>query len=474
MPVHHLENSSVCSGQTTYTQFYPVFNGSNKTLSYIIDVCEDTSNEFGENILECLQPEGEIAPRNFAYIPFNFTPLEVREYAMDIFVGIEGEETDRKRDLVTFLGKGILTNEKSREHSNPLITEPLRNYKKGELDISISQSLIDIGRVPMFSRTTKTLFIKNNHSTEPVLFRFTKFDRSIISINSERGNLNAGEYVTISIIYNANPPERVFLNEITCEIVSANECAKYKCQVEEFKEAKKRADFEFVIEDKQKATANSSRLKNKSPQKPPQSSQTHNTTFPRQNSTIPVNSRASRYRQSTKVETSLEPPKKPDTLLLHITLSGESKLGSTASRGLTFFNIKKSSGKIGRISDSNIYDGEPELMEDLVGDLIQDILQGSDLLSNVEVLDRVEPPKYSQLHDRKRDSNGSISRENTEPNLFKTILQHDRNVICEKAIPDIPALAITTELLEDTIKNILSEAVHEEFIITSPHRFICE
>merc|ERR1712151_558691 len=104
-------------------------------------------------------------------------------------------------------------------------------------------------------------------------------------------------------------------------------------------------------------------------------------------------------------------------------------------------------------------------MEDLVGDLIQDILQGSDLLSNVEVLDRVEPPKYSQLHDRKRD-NGLISRENTGPNLFKTILQHDRNVVCEKAIPDIPALAITTELLEDTIKNILSEAVHEEFIIT--------
>ena len=412
---------------------------------------------------------------------------------MDIFVGIEGSQ--KNRNLVTFLGKGSLTNERP---SNSLITEPLRNYVKGELNISISQSLINIGRVPMFSRTTKTVFMKNNHPNEPVLFRFTKFDRNIVSINSEKGMLNAGEYVTISIIYHASPPERVFLDEITCEVVSANECSEYRGQVEEFKKAKTRADFEFVIEDRTERSfkMQESTLKNvqdkkhyeiqetsalhdsrsektvKSKVHSPQKPATHNTTFPRQNSMIPVNSRASRYRQSTKVETSLEPPKKPDTLLLHITLSGESKLGSTASRGLTFFNIKKSSGTVGKVSDSNIYDGEPELMEDLVGDLIQDILQGSDLLNNVEVLERVEPPKYSQLHDRKKDR--GMTRENTEPNLFKTILQHDINVVCEKAIPDIPALAMTTELLEDTIKNILSEAVHEEFIITSPHRFIYE
>merc|ERR1740123_2003332 len=66
-------------------------------------------------------------------------------------------------------------------------------------------------------------------------------------------------------------------------------------------------------------------------------------TFQRENSLPPINTRNSRYTSSPKnsAKRPFSVPKKPDNLLLHIILTGESEKSSTINQGMTYFNIKK-------------------------------------------------------------------------------------------------------------------------------------
>ena len=171
-------------------------------------------------------------------------PLEAREYAMDILVGIEGQE---KQQIVTLLGTGTL---KNIDHSNALTTYPLTTYTKSGLQMELSDSIIEIGKVPLYSRATKTVFLKNNHPHKAVLYRFSKFDTEVISINAAEGRLDAGEYVTLTIVYEARPPATVFYDEVNCEVVFEEESLIFEKQMKNFDQAKKRAENEFTIDDK--------------------------------------------------------------------------------------------------------------------------------------------------------------------------------------------------------------------------------
>ena len=459
MPTYALDDTTISQPEQNLTQYLPLYNGSTKSVNYQIEVSDETAEEFGVNILNCLSPEGVIQPGKFANVPFAFKPLENREYAMEVYLTVDGLE---KSQLITLLGRGVQTstaggkynisavsgtcnNGNSTAPGCSLFTKPLTNYSKPpKLSMQLSESLVNFGKVPLYARKTKIIFLQNTSSTDNILYSFQEAGHTdIFKLTPSHGRLSPNEYATITIIYTALPPEKVFYDEIVCSVVLEKDSLEYDRKMAEFKEMKKRADFEFTIDDVIKAeNENEQNEFKKSPMRPHKPSGSmyeslkeapNNTTFTR-NDTLPsINSRASRYRKPTKPISAASAsgdaynqklPTKPSTLFLHVTLTGESERSSNINSGMTYFNIANSKNthtSEKRVSDSNIYEGEPEIMEDLCGDLIHDILYGSDIMNKIEILDNVEPPRYGQLTDKKLGN--CVERENTEPNLFKTILR---------------------------------------------------
>jgi hypothetical protein len=485
MDVYHLDDTTIGQAEQNLTQYIPLFNGSNIAVNYNIDVGDETAEEFGVNILSCLSSEGTIEPGKFSNVPFTFKPLEAREYAMDVFLTVPGT---KKKKVITLIGRGV--QEVEREIS--LFTAPLTNYSKSsKLSMQLSESLIDFGKIPLFARKTKTLFLQNT-SESNVLFSFNISNSNLFEISPNHGRLKPREYATLTIVYTALPPEKVFYDEVTCSVMLETDSLEFESKMAMFNEMKRRAECEFTITETEPHMSHTASppeksytsLKSLGPKaKLPQIAR--ESTFNR-NETIPsINSRASRYRKPAKfnLNQSLPLPKKPDTLLLHVTLTGESEKSSQINSGMTYFNITKNNKQLQQAnsnstvkdhSDSKIYEGEPEIMEDLCGDLIHEILYGSDIINKIEVLDKVEPPKYAQLSDKKIGK--FRERENTEPNLFKAILSENcdtkTTVISEKSLPDIPALKMATELIEATFKNIINDAVQEDIQVTEPYMFI--
>lgn len=368
---------------------------------------------------------------------------------MDVFLTIPNSN---KTKLITLLGRGI----QNIPRQNSLFTKPLTNYQKSsKLSMKLSESLINFGKIPLFARKTKTMFLQNTSAQDVILFTFKLPNENLFQITPNHGRLAPNEYGTVTIIYNALPPEKVFYDEIICEVMLEEESIEFNKNMVLFKDMKKRAECEFTIDESNLQEQNGpqspknfqksytslkgspTRYQKLSPIQPK-----HEPTFNR-NETIPsINSRASRYRKpAQKDDFKIEFPQPPEVLLLHVTLTGESEKSSNLPSGMTYFNIKKSNLELAQEArknvenDGNIYEGEPEIMEDLCGDLIHEILYGSDILNKIEVLDTVEPPRYQQLTDKQLGN--FRERENTEPNLFKTILRSEGPRACYLAISGI-------------------------------------
>merc|ERR1712226_53193 len=109
------------------------------------------------------------------------------------------------------------------------------------------------------------------------------------------------EYATLTIVYTALPPEKVFYDEVTCSVMSETDSLEFESKMAMFNEMKRRAECEFTITETEPHAAS-----------PPEKSYTslkslgqkaklpqiaRESTFNR-NETIPsINSRASRYRK---------------------------------------------------------------------------------------------------------------------------------------------------------------------------------
>ena len=214
------------------------------------------------------------------------------------------------------------------------------------------------------------------------------------------------------------------------------------------------------------------------------------TAFKRSETLPPLNSRTSRYRKAKSPDEcngfeknlvlfnkkylflknsvgNAQPPKKTEVLLAHVTVTGQSQ--KSASHGVNYFNITQHRLPPTPTSNEIITPKESLILHDLMGSLIDDVLTSTNIIEDVKYLSDVEPPYFQQLEHKPLP--GSVSRESTQPNLFKTILKEQEHVITEKAIPDMPALKMATELIESTMNNILSDAVHDIINVTQPHRF---
>ena len=68
-------------------QYYELYNGGDCQLSYevLTDSLERLREEnYGCEILQCLQTSGRVAAHSIAQIPFVFSPLEQKTYAVEV------------------------------------------------------------------------------------------------------------------------------------------------------------------------------------------------------------------------------------------------------------------------------------------------------------------------------------------------------------------------------------------------------
>ena len=109
--------------------------------------------------------------------------------------------------------------------------------------------MIEFGKCSLYSKNIKTFFLYNEKDSEAVIWKIRSKNADKLKVSPSHGRLNTNEYATISIVYNALPPESIFYEDLTFEIKPVKETEDYKKSLATYKEMKHREQFEFEITD---------------------------------------------------------------------------------------------------------------------------------------------------------------------------------------------------------------------------------
>ena len=74
-------------------QYYELYNGGDSQMSYEVmdeSLGQLTEENYGCEIMKCLQPTGRVQPHSIAQIPFLFSPLEAKIYAVEVHCNLVG------------------------------------------------------------------------------------------------------------------------------------------------------------------------------------------------------------------------------------------------------------------------------------------------------------------------------------------------------------------------------------------------
>ena len=126
---------------------------------------------------------------------------------------------------------------------------PLKTYSKNKIAVQLSDALIEFGKCSLFSKNIKTFFLYNEQDSEPIIWKIKSKNADKLKVSPSHGRLNTNEYATLSIVYNALPPESIFYEDLTFEIKPVKETEDYRKSLATFKEMKHREQFEFEITD---------------------------------------------------------------------------------------------------------------------------------------------------------------------------------------------------------------------------------
>ncbi|XP_073401523.1 cilia- and flagella-associated protein 65 isoform X2 [Dendrobates tinctorius] len=168
-------------------QIYELFNGGSVAVIYEIQL-EPLRGVQEENyhhpIFQCLNPRGEIVPGATACVEWIFSPLEARTYSVTVPVHILGGDSA----LITFEGTGydrsVLGDTAAFEAFSPLSAVP-RLTLPGQVP-HLTQQKLSFGDIPVFSKSSRLLFLNNTSESESILFTWYAASPNASEIFMER------------------------------------------------------------------------------------------------------------------------------------------------------------------------------------------------------------------------------------------------------------------------------------------------
>ncbi|CAM5146835.1 unnamed protein product [Eretmochelys imbricata] len=250
----HLFTPIAIGSSSPPKQIYELYNGGSMAVAYEVQldsVMKIQEENFQHPVFVCLNPRGEIPPGMTSHIEWVFSPLEARTYSVDVPIHIlEGDSA-----LITFQGIGYDPNIMGQTAQFDQVLSPSVTPGSSKLTVPgqtafLSQHRICLGNIPVYSKSSRLVFLNNASESEAVIFAWhigTSSAGETLQIVPEMGVVQPrdGTHCIITLQASGNP---CFYNaDLVCEVVMQQPLAKYEKVLQEWEAEKERQTVEFTI-----------------------------------------------------------------------------------------------------------------------------------------------------------------------------------------------------------------------------------
>ncbi|XP_048390683.2 cilia- and flagella-associated protein 65 isoform X2 [Stegostoma tigrinum] len=253
--VTHHKFAPVCiSTSNPPKQIYELYNGGSVRVIYDIqlDSVKDAKEQnYNHPIFQCLNPRGEIQPGMTAYVEWIFSPLEARSYSVNVPIHILNGDSA----LVTFtgigydarvLGSSATFNDPSSYFGAPPIQ---RAPVLGQL-MFLSEERISFGNVPVFTKSSRMIFLYNVSETEDISFKWYAMSvhiTEVLNVSPVCGVLHPGDSTHCIVTLRTHKNPCFYDLDLTCEVYSKQQVTQYQKELQDWEKEKERQEVEFTI-----------------------------------------------------------------------------------------------------------------------------------------------------------------------------------------------------------------------------------
>ncbi|XP_065416527.1 cilia- and flagella-associated protein 65 isoform X3 [Chrysemys picta bellii] len=235
-------------------QIYELYNGGSMAVAYEIQldsVMKIQEENFQHPVFVCLNPRGETLPGMTSHIEWVFSPLEARTYSVDVPIHIlEGDSA-----LITFQGIGYDPHIMGETAQFDQVLSPSVTPGSSKLTVPgqtafLSQHRICLGNIPVYSKSSRLVFLNNASESEAVIFAWhvgTSNASEMLQIVPEMGVVQPGESTHCIITLQASGNACFYNVDLVCEVVMQQPLAKYEKALQEWEAEKQRQTVEFTI-----------------------------------------------------------------------------------------------------------------------------------------------------------------------------------------------------------------------------------
>ncbi|CAF1519688.1 unnamed protein product, partial [Adineta steineri] len=235
--IHHLLPVEL-GAQGVPVQQYELYNGGTVPIHFQVDMSQleqISLLNYGFWVLDCLTPEGIIAPNKSFLTQWVFNPLEAREYVFDIKIDLENDEPA----LITFIGQGF---DKRNVPLNieKILTSNLETTKQLNLNerlVSLTNDRMNFGNLPLFTKQRHITFLKNQSNKDSISFIWHVTNPEQvrhIRIQPVRGKIQPRQSLPIKITFMAIEAPAFHDIDLVCEIYNETTLNQYNLDVKKW------------------------------------------------------------------------------------------------------------------------------------------------------------------------------------------------------------------------------------------------
>ncbi|XP_039349451.1 cilia- and flagella-associated protein 65 isoform X5 [Mauremys reevesii] len=250
----HLFTPIAIGSSSPPKQIYELYNGGSMAVAYEIQLdsmMKIQEENFQHPVFVCLNPRGEILPGTTSHIEWVFSPLEARTYSVDVPIHIlEGDSA-----LITFQGIGYDPHVMGETAQFDQVLSPSVTPGSSKLTVPgqtafLSQHRICLGNIPVYSKSSRLVFLNNASESEAVVFAWhvgTSNASEMLQIVPEMGVVQPGESTHCILTLQASGNACFYNVDLVCEVVMQQPLAKYEEALQEWEAEKQRQTVEFTI-----------------------------------------------------------------------------------------------------------------------------------------------------------------------------------------------------------------------------------
>ncbi|NXS88297.1 CFA65 protein, partial [Erpornis zantholeuca] len=240
------------------TQVYKLYNGGSMPVTFEIqldNIAKIQEKNFQHPVFVCLTPRGEILPGETGHVEWIFSPLEAKTYSVNVPIHIlEGESTQ-----ITFQGEGYNPdNAREADTSNQFFSSAAfpgsaKLTLPGQA-ATLSHHRICLGNIPDCTKASRLVFLNNILESKAVVFAWhlscCKQKTQMVEIAPESGVVQPGESIPCFITLQPTRKPSFCRINLLCQVYIQESLVQYERDLQKWEEEKERQAVEFTITEK--------------------------------------------------------------------------------------------------------------------------------------------------------------------------------------------------------------------------------